>query len=167
MIGNDVHSRKLSKHLKMKYARLDQAELAKLEKEFIDFLVLNGITADEWEKIKNDEVKAEGLVEAFSDVVWEGILQKARFLIRPSARSLYAFSFGAEEASLFIGEKASGTQRIEDWLSSEDVVIHHQTNPLKVDRQKEMFDLIQQGCVISDGRYYNRLALLYAGKNES
>jgi hypothetical protein len=151
----------------MKYSRLDQAELDKLEKEFIDFLVLNGITADEWEKIRKDEDKAEGMIEAFSDVVWEGTLQKTRFLIRPSERSLYAFSFGKEEASLFIAQSGDTLTQLEHWLTREDITVQYQTKPIKGDRQAEIYNLIQQGCLISEGKYYNRLALLFASQNGS
>ena len=37
-----------------KYRLLTLEELQELEKEFVEYLVLNGITADDWEKIKKE-----------------------------------------------------------------------------------------------------------------
>ena len=39
----------------MKYERISKVELEKMEKEFIDFLVVNGITAADWVLIKENE----------------------------------------------------------------------------------------------------------------
>ena len=39
----------------MKYERLSKNELEELEKEFVDFLVVNGITAQDWVAIKENE----------------------------------------------------------------------------------------------------------------
>lgn len=38
-----------------KYRLLTHEELIELEKEFIDFLILNSIVASDWMKIKNEE----------------------------------------------------------------------------------------------------------------
>ena len=39
----------------VKYRALTHEELESMEKEFIDFLVLNGITGEDWEKLKNEK----------------------------------------------------------------------------------------------------------------
>lgn len=36
----------------MKYRRLTAEELSGLEKEFVHYLIINGIDAQEWEKLK-------------------------------------------------------------------------------------------------------------------
>ena len=45
-----------------KYRRLTIEELQNLEKEFISFLVVNGIPSEDWEQIKKDEAKSQGLI---------------------------------------------------------------------------------------------------------
>jgi len=58
-----------------KYRILSSEELELLEKEFIEFLVINGITADEWQKIKASEPeKTKKFIELFSDVVFEKLM---------------------------------------------------------------------------------------------
>ena len=54
----------------MKYTRIPSDELEKLEDEFVNFLVVNGITADDWVAIKeNEPMNAAEIVDQFSDVV--------------------------------------------------------------------------------------------------
>jgi len=60
-----------------------------MEKEFVDFLVLNGIPGDDWVKIKsNDPEKADGICEAFSDVVFTKILKSCRYLEKHAAKQI-------------------------------------------------------------------------------
>ena len=45
-----------------KYRRLTLEELEELQKEFVDFLVINGITAEDWVKLKDNEVDKSELI---------------------------------------------------------------------------------------------------------
>ena len=56
----------------MKYRRLDQNELKTLEKDFIEFLASQSITADEWENMRKEQQL--GLIDIFSDLVFEKVL---------------------------------------------------------------------------------------------
>ena len=59
----------------MKYRRLTLEELEPLENEFIDFLVVNGIIADDWRHLlAHDLEKSNQIIDAFSEVVFEGIM---------------------------------------------------------------------------------------------
>ena len=43
-----------------------------LKEDFVDFLVVNGIDAEEWTKLKsNNPDKAQHIIAQFSDVVFE------------------------------------------------------------------------------------------------
>ena len=65
----------------MKYRRLTNDELTELEKEFVRFLASNHITALDWEKLKgHDPKRVESLIEVFSDIVFEKILQGIEYL---------------------------------------------------------------------------------------
>jgi hypothetical protein len=64
-----------------KYRVLSLEELKELEKEFIEYLVLNGIEANDWDRLKRDLPQdAEKVIELFSDVVFEKIMRDTRFL---------------------------------------------------------------------------------------
>ena len=54
----------------MKYRILSNEELSHLEEDFKHFLIVNGVHAEEWEALNNNDVdKAVQLVEVFSDTV--------------------------------------------------------------------------------------------------
>lgn len=75
-----------------KYRLLTLAELASLEKEFIDYLVVNGIVAEDWLLMKkNDIEQAEAIVATFSDVVFEAILRKAKYLEVRGSHFMYTY----------------------------------------------------------------------------
>ena len=64
-----------------KYRILTLEELDLLKKDFIEFLVVNGITGEDWEEIKliNPENR-DKVVELFSEVVFTKILLQTNFL---------------------------------------------------------------------------------------
>lgn len=125
----------------MKYNRLPAEELKKLEKEFVDFLVVNGIIAEEWEQIKGfDKLKAEAIVDQFSDVVWEGVLRKAKYLEKKEDDVVYLFKC---EDNLIHLKKVTD----QEFVSA--------SKPYSFNREDEIFDMVQQGCEITDGSLYD------------
>ncbi len=154
----------------MKYRRLTIEELNGLEKEFIDFLVINGIEAKEWESIKDEKSEhAEKIIEAFSDVVFESIMIKTQFLDFVSSTSLLSFQC-LEDRVILMGME-SKDKRI-DFTRSDFLerlkrgeclkyikVIKHE-KPYNDNREKELFHMIETGCHISDGSWFKAIALL-------
>mgnify|MGYP000377038051 CR=1 FL=1 len=72
-----------------KYRILTLEELDLLKKDFIEFLVINGITGEDWEEIKliNPENR-DKVVELFSEVVFTKILLQTNFLELKTVKSL-------------------------------------------------------------------------------
>ena len=132
----------------MKYARLPKSELENLHKEFIDFLVVNGITADDWESLKVEyPTKAEGIVDQFCDVVWEGSLRKVNYLKKHDGSCIYLFKCDSNSIHLIQVRDQCGK-----W------VINTQSKPYNKQRELELFDMIQTGCEICDGTEYEKLS---------
>jgi hypothetical protein len=158
----------------VKYRRLTFEELRELEKEFVDYLVVNGITAEEWVTIKQKEnTKAEQIIDLFSDVVFEGVMRKARFADHVSASSLMCFQFNEQEIVLTALEDTSGLLDFTqddtfDRLKSQvpkGVKVYQQTKPYQKRREDEIFNLVQNGAQLSDGRLFKHLSLLYAASH--
>jgi hypothetical protein len=125
----------------MKYNRLPVEELEKLEKEFVDFLVVNGIIAEEWEKIKGfDKQKADAIIDQFSDVIWEGVLRKAKYLEKKEEDTVYLFKCDEDQIHL---KKVTDNELLTA------------SKPYNFKREDEIFDMVQQGCEISDGTLYD------------
>jgi hypothetical protein len=129
----------------MKYERISQEELEKMEKEFIDFLVINGITAADWVSIKeNEPLNADKIINQFSDVVWESILRSTKYLDRIEENTSYFFKCDVEDIYLIMIDKGKKTKKTTSKKYTKS-------------REKEMFDMILSGCVISDGENYKEL----------
>ncbi len=152
-----------------KYRLLSLEELKELEKEFVDYLVVNGITADDWEKIKQeDSKKAAQIIELFSDVVFEGIMRKVKFLEVRTRSELKVFQCLADKLVL-VGMSAGPDKDVD--FTNPDFIKNAMVDPpsgLKVytsektydgKREIELFKMIQAGAVIVDDRLFKSLCM--------
>jgi hypothetical protein len=128
----------------LKYERLAQEELEKLQDDFVNFLVVNGITADDWVSIKeNEPLNADQIVEQFSDVIWEGVLRKVEYLDKIEAESSYFFRCEEKEIHLIRVIK-----------NGEKLATQTASKPYSKIRELELYDMIKNGCVISKGEQF-------------
>jgi hypothetical protein len=155
---------KVLNNLTVKYRKLSKEELNEFEEEFINFLVINGITADEWINIKaNQKEKAEGIIDKFSDVIFESILRKTNYLEFIAPKSIKCFQC-LKDNIVLIGIDASSESKI-DFTKQintdfDGLEVYTSTKKYKKQRELEMFDLINAGAQISDGELFKRLCLL-------
>ena len=85
----------------MKYRRLAPSQLEELRDDFVQFLAANSIPADDWVKLKQAKPEAANeLIDIFSDIVWEKVVSKIKFLERRAKRGIRVFSFGEEKAEM-------------------------------------------------------------------
>ena len=148
----------------MKYRRLSKIELNALEKEFIDFLIVNGIIADEWMKIKQDNLsKANSIIDSFSDVVFEGAMRKIKYLDFISQKSIKSFQCLDNEIIL-VGMDASEnsdtdfTKNIMN-ESLRNVSVYTSSKKYSQKREIELFKLIQSGAEVSNGEMFKNICL--------
>lgn len=154
------------------YKKLEKDELQALEKEFINFLIVNGITGEDWEKLKQkDAKKADSIIDEFSSVVYESSLRKARFLLIVDDKVVRCFQCGEDKITLvsltYIGEKTFSFHDIIDLgetlkSSGDQFKIVSANKAYAKKREHEMFDMIQAGCKFSDGKVYKMLAMYWA-----
>ncbi len=151
----------------MKYKRLTSEELQALEKDFIHFLSSAQITAHDWEKIKTTELqKAEELMDVFSDVVYDKVMSKIKFLEYRDEKTLNIFNC-TEEKIILLGLRVKEHSPLDltapnvfaQWNESNTSavnVIKTEKNYIK-DRGVEVFELLQTGCLITDDRLFKVL----------
>ncbi len=148
----------------MKYRRLTKEQLEELHQEFINFLATQSITAEEWTEIKkNNPEAAEQEIDVFSDLIWEGVLNKVSFLEHVSAQHMHLFSCLEKEMKL-ISVKVMNpgidlTTRIGfDWFKknwqSDFVDYLTAAKAYSLDRNIDIFKMIEQGAVITKGELY-------------
>ena len=154
----------------MKYSRLTKEQFEELHQEFINFLAAQSITAKEWDEIKRDKPKvAEDEMDVFSDLIWEGVLDKVTYLEHFSTQQMFLFQITQVEIHL-IGIKIEneaiditrreGYQWLQKNLMDDAVNLYTSSKVLSEDRNKDIFALIQQGAVITKGdlfQYFDKV----------
>jgi hypothetical protein len=134
----------------MKYTRIPKDELEKLEEEFVNFLVMNGIIADDWVAIKeNEPLNADEIINQFSEVVWESILRSTKYLNKVEEESAYYFKCDTDKIYLIKVDKTEAAA--EQFSTSKE---YNKT------RELELFEMLQSGCTISEGERYEKLTLI-------
>ncbi len=154
----------------MKYQRLTKEQLEELHQEFATFLATQSITSDEWEHIKEKQPEvAEGELDVFSDLIWEGALNNTKYLQNVSPNQLFLFKV-ADDGLNLIMIKISDTgidvtsEKGFEWLKSniknDSVEIFTATKAYSADKNHDLFTLIQQGAQISQGTLYETFSQL-------
>ncbi|AIY14886.1 MULTISPECIES: DUF6495 family protein [Cellulophaga] len=148
----------------MKYTRLTKQQLEELHQEFINFLATQSITGDEWEKIKTDTPEvAEEEIDVFSDLVWEGVLNKVDFVENISAQQMHLFHLTDKEMKLIsvkvMNPEIDLTTEIGfNWFKknwqSDFVEYLSASKAYKDDKNLDKFELIKKGAVITKGELY-------------
>ncbi|MAR67425.1 MAG: hypothetical protein CL833_09270 [Crocinitomicaceae bacterium] len=143
-----------------KYRRLTVEELDEMQQEFIHYLVANGIEAKDWEQLKEkDESQAQLWIDSFSDVVIQKVLEGVKYIEHRTSNESKLFECLPDEIRL-IGLRSEEV----DLLDSEELAAAS-LNPGKVElfkgvkkyskkREDELFELLQSGGEISDGKMY-------------
>jgi Family of unknown function (DUF6495) len=147
----------------MTFRRLNSDELTALEKPFIKFLVANTITGGDWAKMKTQEPeRASKLVDIFSDFIFEERLKKVAFIQHQEPKELRLFKCGDEKMQL-IGLKVPTDSEI-DLTNAADLAkigidtegshIYRAEKKYTRGREREIFELMENGCRISDGHLF-------------
>ncbi|KJD35544.1 histidyl-tRNA synthetase [Tamlana sedimentorum] len=149
----------------MKYRRLTKEQLEELHQEFINFLATQSITADEWENLKvNKPELAETELDVFSDLIWEGVLNKAEYLEHFAPQHMYLFHLNDDKMHAIVvnvknEEVDITTQEGYDWLREnlmdESVEFLQADKDYTEDKNADKFSMIEQGAIITKGELYN------------
>ena len=149
----------------MKYARLTKEQFEELQQEFINFLATQSITSEEWKDIKANKPKVvEQELDVFSDLIWEGVLSKVKYLEHISPRQMHLFHCSKKEMRLIALKVKNETIDItthkgynwfRDNLLSDDVEFYTAKKPYSEDRGVDKFKLITEGANITKGELYN------------
>jgi len=153
----------------MKYSRLTKEQFEELNKEFINFLATQSITAEEWQNLKvNKPELAEMELDVFSDLIWEGVLNKAEYLEHISAQHMYLFRLGEDKMYVIaltlkndidITTK-EGYKWLQNNLMDENVEFLQADKEYTDDKNLDKFKMIEQGAVITKGelfKYFEKL----------
>lgn len=155
--------------IKMKYARLTKEQFEELHQEFINFLATQSVTADEWANLKENKPEvAEMELDVFSDLIWEGVLNQAKYLEHISPQHMYLFKLKKNNMQAVVVTLKNdvdittkeGYQWLRENLMDENVEFLQAEKDYSEDKNLDKFNMIQQGAVITKGdlfKYFNKL----------
>ncbi|MEM8908753.1 MAG: DUF6495 family protein [Bacteroidota bacterium] len=155
----------------MKYRRLKKDELAELENEFVRFLASQSITGPDWEKMKTErQEQAEGLLDIFSDLVYDKILKDIEYLELKTKADLKTFHCGPDKiimrgimveghSNIDFTKNHSPEQMIGQMkMSQAELKLYRAEKRYSKAREQELFQMLETGCLISKGELFKILA---------
>jgi hypothetical protein len=151
----------------MKYTKLTKEQFEELNEEFAVFLAAQSIDVKEWTRIKKEKPElADKEMEVFSDFVWEKVIDKASYLEHFSKDALNLFKCGKDDIHrIVVKVSKEGINLLEsndfEWFldNSNDPRIEYLKGKKNYneERNSEIFDLIQKGSVVSDGKLFEAI----------
>ena len=148
----------------MKYARLSKEQFEELHPEFSRFLATRSISQDDWIVMKASRPEAvEEELDLFSDLVWEGVLTNVSYLENISEQQMHLFHAAEKEIRLIsvkvlnpeidLRSKEGFSWFKKNW-QTDFVEYLTASKSYSAERSKELFDLIQQGAIITKGELF-------------
>jgi hypothetical protein len=156
---------------KLRYRRLTEVELQQLEKKFVDFLVLNGIVADDWARMKtNTPQKALSMIDIFSNMVFETTLKRIEYLrhvspkelrnIRVSDKKINILSLQNSNPKLDLTNERHLEKIFSDDAMLEGISIYSAEAKHKTSREQTVFELMESGYRACDAQFFDYLQKL-------
>lgn len=151
----------------MKYQQLTKEQFLALHKEFAEFLATQQIDANEWNKIKTEKPSmAEEELNIFSDVVWEDVLTKTKYLEHISENHINLFKCESDIIiRIYIKLKNNEKNFLKtadfQWFLKnpldEDFEYFKAEKKYAINRNQELFELIEMGSQISKGELFTEI----------
>ena len=163
----------------MKYRRLTIDELEELEQDFVKFLASNSITGIDWvEMKKNNPEKSNAWIDVFSDLIFERTLKKVEHLEFKTPNDIKLFHC-MEDKIVMIGLFIEGHSTIDftqptppDKMleqlrnSSARLKLYQAEKQFSKQREMELFEMMENGCLISKGELFYTLEKLRGDDDE-
>ncbi len=151
----------------MKYRQLSKEQFEALHKEFAQFLASQQIDVKEWVSIKKTKPEvADEELNLFSDLVWDDALTKTNYLEHFSKTNINLFKCEEKVISRIVVQMSKPdfdffNEVDYNWFidNTNDPSIQFLKGVKKYTKERnlELFDLVEKGSVISDGKLYESL----------
>jgi len=158
----------------MKYRQLSKEQFEALHKEFAQFLATQQVDVKEWTTIKKENpAMADEELNLFSDLVWDDALTKTNYLEHFSKTNINLFKCEEKQIARIVVQiskpdfdffKKEDYEWFIDNTNNTAVQFMKGVKKYTKERNLELFDLVEKGSVISDGKLYESLLLLIANK---
>ncbi len=151
----------------MKYKQLTKEQFEALHEEFAKFLASQQVDINEWNAIKKEKPEvADQELNLFSDVVWDDVLNKTKYLEHFSEKNINLFKCDTLEISRIVVQinkpdfsffKDDDYKWFIDNTQDKSITFFKGKKKYEKYRNTELFDLIQKGSVIADGKLFEAI----------
>ncbi len=149
----------------MKFRRLTKEQFEDMHKEFSTFLATQDIDRTAWQTKKDQEPdQVDKLLDQFSDLVWDAVLERAAYIENISANHLYLFKCMDQEIKLIAVEvtnsvidlrEKDGFNWFKQHYNSDHVTYKRASKAYAGNKNSDKFELIEKGGVITKGSLYD------------
>ncbi|TXF87568.1 hypothetical protein FUA23_18455 [Neolewinella aurantiaca] len=158
-----------------KFRRLRRDELEEVEGQFVKFLAVNGIDAQSWQKLKEDEPgRADDFILQFSQIVFAGVIEKVKYLVHRRPNDLRTYKTDEDkiymrgilldgETSIDFTKTDLPPKEIFQRLKDEKVtpkIYSAERKYIPIGRDQDIFVIMEEGALIDDGELFETLAAL-------
>jgi hypothetical protein len=155
-----------------KFRRLRRDELEEVTPQFVKFLGVNGIDADSWVRIKEEEPpRADALILQFSQIVFAGVIEKVEYLVQRRPHDLRTYRTGPDKIEmrgLLISGKTTvdltdsnlGPREIFERLKADGAtpkLYRAERAYLPIGRDQDVFLRMEEGALIDKGELFRLL----------
>jgi hypothetical protein len=151
----------------MKFHRLSEAQFHEMHEEFSVFLASNCIDKKKWERIKSElPEKVTFLLDKFSDLVWEKILNQCNYLEFSTPSQLFLFHTKKNSVDALVVKSVDIVQDLStpigfQWMlkniSSDYISLFNASKIYTPNRTEFIYSYLKKGAVLSDGQYFKHL----------
>jgi len=148
---------------------LTKEQLEALNKDFARFLASQQIDMKEWRDIKENKPQiAQEELELFSDLVWDDVLSKTKYIEHFSTKQLDLFNCGPTNMHrivIKINKQDFDLFKKEDYqwflshLNHKSLSYFQAQKKYQKNRNIELFDLVKKGGIIGNGHLYKNMLI--------
>ncbi|THH41081.1 DUF6495 family protein [Neolewinella litorea] len=155
-----------------KFRRLRRDELEEVRGQFVKFLSVNGIDADSWVKIKNeDPQRSDALILQFSQIVFAGVIERVEYLVQRKPHDLRTYRTGPDkiemrgllisgETSVDLTDTKVAPEEIFRQLRADGArpkIYSAERAYLPIGRDQDIFLRMEEGALIDGGELFHLL----------
>ncbi|WP_420459901.1 DUF6495 family protein [Neolewinella sp.] len=155
-----------------KFRRLRRDELEEVTPQFVKFLSVNGIDAQSWVRIKEDDPRrADGLILQFSQIVFAGVIERVEYLVQRKPHDLRSYRCGPDkiemrglllsgDTSVDLTDSSLAPRQIFVQLRADGATPKLYTAErayLPIGRDQDIFLRMEEGALIDNGELFRIL----------
>lgn len=153
----------------MKYRMLTSEELTHLEEDLKQFLIINHVYKEEWERMNRDTPEiAKNLVGLFSDQVLQRVYENILYLEHRSKDACLVFKLGTVAIEMIGLQKKDANSTLVNFETPEsihdaltiypkEIGFFKHTKAYSKQREEEIHQMVEQGCVKSSDEFWKLL----------